>query len=159
MTGGRRNFYVTSIVAVISLIFISPITSFAQAPSIAGTAPTQAGVGGAVWVAGSNFGSTQGSNTISFNGVTATPSSWSDTGIYVSVPVGATTGNIVVTVGGVASNGMQFTVVTTPSVAGESPSQAGVGGMVWVSGSNFGSSQGTSSITFNGVVATPSSWE
>ncbi len=45
-----------------------------------------------------------------FNGTTGTPASWSATSIVVPVPTGATTGNIVVTVSGVASNGVAFTV-------------------------------------------------
>ena len=52
---------------------------------------------------------------MTFNGTTATPTSWSATSIVVPVPAGATTGNVVVTVGGVASNGQTFTVGTTPA--------------------------------------------
>ena len=45
-----------------------------------------------------------------FNGTAGTPTSWSATSIVVPVPSGATTGNVVVTVGGVASNGVSFSV-------------------------------------------------
>src|SRR6185437_386721 len=41
---------------------------------------------------------------------TTTPSSWSATSIIAPVPAGATTGNVVVTVGGIASNGIAFSV-------------------------------------------------
>jgi VCBS repeat protein len=47
---------------------------------------------------------------VRFNGTSATPGSWSASSIVVLVPAGATTGNIVVTVGGVASPGVGFTV-------------------------------------------------
>ncbi len=132
--------------------------SVVATPQIAGTSPTQGGVGASVWISGSNFGSAQGSSTVTFNGVTATASSWSATGISAAVPSGATTGNIVVTVSGIASNGTEFNVVTTPQIAGTSPTQGGVGASVWISGSNFGSAQGSSTVTFNGVPATPASW-
>jgi hypothetical protein len=36
---------------------------------------------------------------------------WSDTQISVTIPAGATTGQVRVTVGGVPSNGIQFTVM------------------------------------------------
>jgi hypothetical protein len=49
-------------------------------------------------------------STITFNGVAAAPVSWSDTSIVAPVPAGATTGNVVVTAGGLASNGVLFTV-------------------------------------------------
>jgi hypothetical protein len=65
-----------------------------------------------VTISGANFGATQGSSTVTFNGTTATPTSWSATSIVAPVPAGATTGNVVVTVGGVASNGVNFTVTT-----------------------------------------------
>ena len=47
---------------------------------------------------------------MTFNGTAATPTNWTVTSIIVPVPSGATTGNVVVTVGGVASNGVSFTV-------------------------------------------------
>ena len=62
-------------------------------------------------IAGSNFGSTKGTSTVTFNGTGATPSSWSATSIVVPVPAGATTGNVVVTVGGVASHRADVTIL------------------------------------------------
>ena len=51
-------------------------------------------------ITGTNFGATKGTSTVTFNGTTATPTTWSATSIVVPVPAGATTGNVVVTVGG-----------------------------------------------------------
>jgi regulation of enolase protein 1 (concanavalin A-like superfamily) len=45
-----------------------------------------------------------------FNGTATTPTSWNATSITAPVPAGATTGNVVVTVSGVPSNGVSFTV-------------------------------------------------
>ena len=78
--------------------------------SIASLNPTSGVVGTSVTIRGANFGATQGTNTVKFNGTAATPTSWSATSIVVKVPTGATTGNVVITVGGVASNGVSFTV-------------------------------------------------
>jgi hypothetical protein len=67
-------------------------------------------VGTTVTVTGINFGTTQGSNTLKFNGVAASPTSWTDKTIVSSVPLFASTGPVVVTVSGVASNGLVFAV-------------------------------------------------
>jgi len=77
-----------------------------------------------VTITGTNFGATQGASTVTFNGTAATVTSWSATSIVAPVPNGATTGNVVVTVGGVASNGVNFTVNSSIYVQGSSASQA-----------------------------------
>ncbi len=129
------------------------------APSITSLNSTSGPVGTSVTIAGANFGATQGTSTVTFNGTTATPTSWSPTSIAVPVPTGATTGNVVVTVGGVASNGVSFTVTTSgPSITSLNPTSGLVGTSVTITGSNFGASQGTSTVTFNGTATTPTSW-
>jgi hypothetical protein len=79
-------------------------------PSITSLNPTTGAIGDVVTITGTNFQSTQSTSTVTFNGTTATATSWSATSITAPVPNGATTGNVVVTVGGVASNGVKFTV-------------------------------------------------
>src|SRR5207244_3819599 len=91
-------------------------------------------------------------------GTTATPTSWSATSIAVPVPSGATTGNVVVTVSGVASNGVAFTVLAAPSITSLAPTSGAVGASVTITGTNFGATQGTSTVTFNGTATTPTSW-
>src|SRR5262249_57376192 len=91
-------------------------------------------------------------------GTTATPTSWSATSIVAPVPAGATTGNVVVTVGGVASNGSPFTVVPTTMITSLSPTSGAVTLPVTITGTNFGATQGTSTVKFNGTTATPTSW-
>src|SRR6202035_1674410 len=86
-------------------------------PSISSVSPTSGLVGTAVTITGTNFGATQGSSTVTFNGTSVgTPSSWSATSIAVVVPSSASSGNVVVTVGGVISNGAPFTVTLSPFV-------------------------------------------
>ena len=79
-----------------------------------GLSPDSGPVGTSVKVKGLNFGASQGESTVTFNGVAAEPTSWSDTKIQVPAPVGATTGPVVVTVDGQASNGVTFTVSPRP---------------------------------------------
>ena len=71
-----------------------------SSPSITSLNPASGAVGTSVTITGANFGATQGSSTVKFNGTAGTPSSWSATSIVVPVPAGASTGNVVVTVGG-----------------------------------------------------------
>src|SRR5437899_2998616 len=78
--------------------------------SIASLNPTSGAVGSSVTITGANFGATRGTSTVKFNGTAATATRWSATSIVVKVPTGATTGSVVVTVGGVASNAVSFTV-------------------------------------------------
>ena len=84
-------------------------------PSISSLSPTSGSVGTSVTITGTNFGSTQGTSTVTFRGTAATPTSWSATSIGVPVPSGATTGDVLVTVSGVASNAQTFTVGTAGS--------------------------------------------
>jgi IPT/TIG domain-containing protein len=82
-------------------------------PTIKQLSPTSGAVGATVTITGSGFGSTQGSGAVRFNGTTATASVWSALSITVTVPSGATSGNVTVTTaGGLVSAGSSFTVTT-----------------------------------------------
>jgi len=128
-------------------------------PNIANLNPASGPVGTAVTIIGTNFGASQGTSTVTFNGTPATPTSWTATSIGVPVPAGTTSGNVVVTVGGMASNGMAFTVTSSaPSIASLNPASGPVGTSVTITGTNFGAPQGASTVAFNGAAATPASW-
>ena len=86
-------------------------------PNISNLSPNSGSIGTPVTITGSNFGATQGLGIVTFNGVTATPTSWSSGSISVPVPAGATTGPVVVSIHTVASNGVTFTT-TSGSVTG-----------------------------------------
>jgi RHS repeat-associated protein len=129
-----------------------------SAPTIQFLSPAAAAIGAAVTIQGAGFQPTQGTSSVAFNGVAATPTSWNDASIVVPVPTAASTGNVSVTVGGVASNGVSFTVLPTPSITSLNPTSGVVGVTVTITGANFGATQGTSSVTFNGTTATPTTW-
>src|SRR5439155_1319936 len=95
-------------------------------PTITSLTPTSGPVATPITIAGTGFGATQGASTVTFNGTTATPTSWSATSIVVPVPAGATTGNVVVTVGGLASNGSAFTVTVPPTITSLTPTSGPV---------------------------------
>src|SRR5947207_1827852 len=129
-------------------------TVTSSAPAITSLNPTTGPVGTAVTITGTNFGTT---GTVTFNGTTASTTSWSATSIVASVPGGATTGNVVVTVGGVASNGVNFTVTSSaPAITSLNPTTGPVGTAVTITGTNFGAT--TDTVTFNGTAASTTSW-
>ena len=127
-------------------------------PSLTSLSTNSGGVGAAVTVNGQNFGSTRGSGTVSFNGTPGTVTTWTASAISTTVPSGATTGNVVVFASGVNTNGLPFTVLPTPSISALSPTSGAVTATVTISGTNFGSTQSSSSVTFNGIAATVTSW-
>ncbi len=127
-------------------------------PSVSSLTPNTGAIGSAIVIAGTNFRSTQGSSTVTFNGTTATATSWSTSSITATVPSAATTGNVVVTVGGQASTGVAFTVTSAPSITSLTPSTGAVGSSITIAGSNFGGTQGNGGVKFNGTAATITSW-
>jgi len=131
-----------------------------ESPRISALSPTSGQVGTVVKITGSNFGSTQGTGHVSFNGTTATVESWSASSIAAPVPAGATTGDVVVTVGHDTSNGVKFTVrVAVPNITNLSPAAGGpVYTVVTITGTNFGATQGTSKVSFGGTPAVVHSW-
>src|SRR5208282_5238981 len=85
--------------------------SIVVAAVITALSPVFAPVGTNVTISGVGFGTTPG--TVAFNGVAATTiTSWGATSIVAAAPTGAGAGNVVVTVGGVSSNGIRFTTTT-----------------------------------------------
>lgn len=128
-------------------------------PSISGITPDNGPPGTTVSISGSSFGSIQGS--VTFNGIWASVSSWTDTAISATVPSGVTPGSnpvIVTTYNGVASNSVNFTVPTPPAISSLSPNSGSPGVPVTITGTAFGSSQGSSTVGFNGALASPTSW-
>jgi len=79
-------------------------------PTIYTVNPNLGPTGSSTTITGTFLGAMQGSSSLTFNGVTASVSSWSATSVVVVVPASATTGPVVVTVNGVPSNGVLFTV-------------------------------------------------
>lgn len=112
----------------------------ASAPVLSAVSPTSGPVTRMVTITGNGFSSTAGLNQIRFNGVSATTLSPSATTLTTQVPSGATTGPITVTVGGLTSNGMNFTVTN----AGPPPTLSSVS-------PNVGSMQGGQQTTLIGT--------
>ncbi len=88
----------------------SPTTPEEGGPDITSFSPTSGPVGTEIFITGKNFGSTVAANTVKIGTTTATVSSASTTELFITVPDGATTGKISVTVNGKTDTGGTFTV-------------------------------------------------
>jgi len=112
----------------------SATTSFsvnASAPVLSALSPTSGPVTRLVTITGNGFSSTAALNQIRFNGILATTLSATATMLTTQVPSGATTGPVTVTVGGLASNGVTFTVANAgppPTLTSVSPNVGSVQG-------------------------------
>ena len=131
-------------------------------PSVSGLAitsldPGNGAVGTAVTILGSGFSATPANNTVRFNGTVATVSQSTSGSISATVPTGATTGRVSVTVGGASAYSAQDFVVIipgAPTIASFSPSSGAAGTSVAVTGTNFDATPGATIVRLNGVVAT-----
>jgi hypothetical protein len=83
-------------------------------PSISSLAPNSGAIDRPMIILGSDFGSTQGTSTVTIGGESAAPLNWSSTQILTRVPSGLSAGNanVIVTVHGFTSNAATFTVVS-----------------------------------------------
>jgi YD repeat-containing protein len=124
----------------ITSIVTNPISTL----TVLQVSPRSGPVGTTVTVSGTAFGNT--SNTsVSFNGISATPSAVSATSITVAVPVGATSGTVSVTApSGTAAAPLPFTVGSpaSPTISSfttgtSTPTTATPGSSVTITGTNF----------------------
>ena len=139
-------------------------------PNIISLSPNTGPVGANVLITGSDFLNLGVPGTISFNGINAPALAYFDNAIIVQVPVGATTGPVSVTTSEGTSNTVTFTVTAsaTPTIISLTPNTGKVGQSIVIAGTNFGSLQGSSTVTFNGtlgggppivrIIATVTSW-
>ncbi len=116
--------------------------SQAQVPSISSFTPTNGSTGTTVTITGTNFSTTTNNNIVKFNGITATVTASSAISITTSVPIGASTGPITVTVGGLTATSAAGFLVTWSigklSQARYNLSSSSVGTKVFFAGGHTG---------------------
>ena len=112
-------------------------------PTISSISPT-AGVPGVtvVTISGSVFGASQGSGQVWLGTANGIVQSWSDTQVVAQVAAGSNFGNAAILQNGVWSNPVAFTVDSL-LITSVTPTSGAAGTSVTVTGSGFGSSQGT----------------
>lgn len=139
-TAPGGNFTVTGLVT---------ITSFSPIAGVIGTS---------VVINGSGFDPTPANNTVKFNpagpggGVVASVGAASSTQLTVTVPAGATTGDIsVATTQGSVVSAAVFSV--SPVISALSPLYGGTGSYLTITGTGFDPASGATVVRVNGVIA------
>jgi YD repeat-containing protein len=125
--------------------------------------PDTGAIGTTVTIYGTGFNATPASNTVKFNGTTATVATASTTVLTTTVPEGATMGTISVTVASVTATSVaSFTVGTggVPTLSSFSPAVGGYGDTITLTGTNYDTTPINNRVSFTsamGAVATASS--
>jgi ELWxxDGT repeat protein len=124
------------------------------APVITSFAPTSVKTGDVVTITGTDFSIVTEYNVVTFNGVAATVSSSTSTTITTTVPAGATTGHIIVSIGAQSASSANSILINAPVITGFTPTSGPVGTAVTISGQNFSTTASGNTVRFNGMIAT-----
>jgi hypothetical protein len=106
----------TTALATATFDNVSVNSASAPAPVITSVSATTGSIGSQVTINGSNFGATQGSSVVLLNGTAVAVNTCSATSISITIPAGATSGPLVVSVAPTMndSNPVVFTVTAQP---------------------------------------------
>ena len=106
----------TASLATATFDSVSVNSASAPAPLITAVSATTGSIGSQVVISGSGFGAAPGGSAVLLNGLPVTINSWSDTSITITIPAGAATGLMLVSVapGMNDSNAIRFTVTSQP---------------------------------------------
>ncbi|HEY9007368.1 MAG TPA: IPT/TIG domain-containing protein [Ohtaekwangia sp.] len=132
-------------------------------PTITSFTPTSGATGSTVTITGTNFSTVTTNNTVTFNGTAATVTAATVTQLTVTVPAGATTGKITVTVNGLSATSTSDFTVTSTSTSTGSPTitsftaSGAVGSSIVITGTNFSTAVSDNTVTINGITATVTS--
>ncbi|MBN8651016.1 MAG: VCBS repeat-containing protein [Cytophagales bacterium] len=125
-------------------------------PTITSFTPASGPIGTTVIITGTNFDTTPANNIVMFNGTTAVVTASTATSITTTVPIGATTGKITVTIVGntvVSVSDFTITVIALPTITSFTSTSGPIGTTVIITGTNFSTTPADNTVTFNGVPA------
>jgi hypothetical protein len=123
----------TASVATSTFDSVSINSTAAPAPVISSVAPNTGAIGTPAVISGTGFGTSQNGSSVTLNGAPVTINTWSNTSLSITIPSGAVSGPLVVSVAPSmnASNPVTFTVTAQPLPAGwldQDVGQVGVAG-------------------------------
>src|SRR5207302_2782583 len=106
----------TSSLATATFDSVSVSSGAAPAPVITSVSATTGTIGSQVVISGSGFGATQAGSAVLLNGAAVTINTWSGTAITITIPSGATSGPLLVSVDPSMndSNVVRFTLTSQP---------------------------------------------
>jgi len=123
-------------------------------PVIASFNPASGPIGTTVTITGTNFSATSAENVVLFGTAQATVTAANATQLTVTVPNGATSQPIYVTVNGLTANsGTSFTVTIPPTITSFNSTSGPVGTTVTIVGSNFSTNISDNIVRFGTVQA------
>ena len=123
-------------------------------PQITGISPQNGPVGANVTISGTDLSSESSDLSVTFNGTESDIISATLTSIQTTVPEGATSGVVSVTVRGTTINGPSFTVEEpTPQISSITPDTAFVGEEITIRGTNFGEDSTEVSVIMSNITA------
>lgn len=135
-----------------TIILPPSISSFNPASGNAGYSDV---AGTTITITGSHFSTTPTSNVVKFGNATAVVTAATETQLTTTVPYGASTGKLSVTVNNLLSESANnFTVLTTPIINSITPVNGVPGSIVTVRGFNFSETAANNVVTFNGMQGT-----
>ncbi len=127
-------------------------------PAITGVSVSTGTPGTPVTITGSNLLDGGGKASVAFNGTPATITSDTAASIGVSVPTGATSGQLRITVNGVSLEAPNFVVEPSlPNITGISSSYGAIAASINLTG-NFGATQGAGYVQVNGAKSQVVAW-
>jgi len=111
---------------------VSISSTASPAPAITSISATTGPIGAQVLISGSGFGASEGNSLVLLNGAPVTVNSWSGTSVIITIPSGASSGYLVVSVGPSMndSNPVAFTVTSNPLPTPWLDQDVGVAGVV-----------------------------
>ncbi|HAS44124.1 MAG TPA: hypothetical protein DCS93_26840 [Microscillaceae bacterium] len=119
--------------------------------------PKSGVIGTNVTITGVNFDAIAGNNLVKFNGTSAVVTTATTTQLQVTVPDGATTGKLSVTVGNQTDTSTAVFTVTEnpndPAIADFTPKEGAKDTVVTIIGNNFDTTKSNNEVQFNGAVA------
>jgi hypothetical protein len=126
-------------------------------PTVVAVSPAGGLPGTPVTFSGSGFGATQGNGMVWIGTAPANVTSWTDEQVVATVAPGSTSGNAQILQNGVWSNAMGFTIDSL-QIANISPNSGSPSTPVTITGSGFGTVQGSGSVWIGGVEASILIW-
>lgn len=135
----------------------NPLPFNVNTPIISSITPTSGLAGTLVTINGTGFGTAQGTGQIWLGTAPGAVTSWNDTQILVTVAAGSATGTAQVLQAGVVSNAVPF-AVNTPSITSITPTNGIAGTSVSITGSGFGSAQGSGIVWIGSAQGVVASW-
>jgi len=158
LSAGEADAAVTTATGVSNTVSFTVDDALPGQPVISAITPPQALCGATVTVAGSGFGPTQDTSSVTFAGVAAAVSNWTDTAIVCKVPAGLVPGVVDVVVHTALDSNVAGFVVDSPpakpSISRITPVKGKVGITLTIYGKYFGAKRGTSKVLFGSKAAT-----